>query len=330
MIIHRRNLSNFSPLFSLEYCNYKMLKDKASTFRMVAFLELGIDTTYTIETSLAGKDKQHFSVFDLLGFGGSICRAVLDMYPSVALHASTLPLETGNSPGFLMDEQMQWRKLYEVENTQGMGVSLMLPEALQELYFYSSTEKNVEPIDCGVIIDDSIKTVEKAISRTSLYGKRSNTLRKQVASASSTSALAEKPMPGADLRKPPFQPRGFTRPRRRSAPDLASSHAPILEGQKFCNIKWEAVTGQQPPHCLPPRRHRSRLVTSTEIESLDLHIGHKLRKIPTNHLEAQKQQTIAARISRKILPTVYRRQAFISSKLHSKVHERGAELAKIV
>ena len=40
--------------FSIDSCSFKMQKAKASTFRMVAFTELGVDNVYTLEASLAG------------------------------------------------------------------------------------------------------------------------------------------------------------------------------------------------------------------------------------------------------------------------------------
>jgi hypothetical protein len=43
-----------SPHFTPDGSSFKLLKAKASTFRMVAFAELGVDCVYTLEVSLAG------------------------------------------------------------------------------------------------------------------------------------------------------------------------------------------------------------------------------------------------------------------------------------
>lgn len=54
-------MERLSGMFSAENCSYRMLKEKSSCLRMVAFLELGIDCAYTVEASLGGKAQTHFS-----------------------------------------------------------------------------------------------------------------------------------------------------------------------------------------------------------------------------------------------------------------------------
>lgn len=71
-----RILSVLSTNFDIESCNFKLHKSKASTMRMVTFLELGVDCVYTIEASLAGKAPLHFSVHDLIAFGSDICEGI--------------------------------------------------------------------------------------------------------------------------------------------------------------------------------------------------------------------------------------------------------------
>jgi hypothetical protein len=71
-----RVLSVLSTNFDFESCNFKLHKSKASTMRMVTFLELGVDCVYTIEASLAGKSPLHFSVHDLIAFGEDICKGI--------------------------------------------------------------------------------------------------------------------------------------------------------------------------------------------------------------------------------------------------------------
>lgn len=118
-----------------------MIKEKSTTLRMVAFLELGIDCVYTIEASLAGKGNKHFSVQDLIGFGESMCFSFLEIYPSVALHACKLPyaphlahsFSRHKRAGSFYDEIMMWRSYYTIENSQGVGSSLISPAAMKEL-----------------------------------------------------------------------------------------------------------------------------------------------------------------------------------------------------
>ena len=118
-----------------------MIKEKSTTLRMVAFLELGIDCVYTIEASLAGKGNKHFSVQDLVGFGESMCFAFLEIYPSVALHACKLPyaphlahsFSRHKKAGSFYDEIMMWRSYYTIENSQGVGSSLISAAAMKEL-----------------------------------------------------------------------------------------------------------------------------------------------------------------------------------------------------
>jgi len=77
------------PIFSFDSCSFKMHRAKASTMRMVAFAELGVDCVYTIEASLAGKEPFHFSAHDLLQLGREITLGILAAYPSMAPKNST-------------------------------------------------------------------------------------------------------------------------------------------------------------------------------------------------------------------------------------------------
>jgi hypothetical protein len=118
-----------------------MQKDKESTLRMVAFLELGIDCAYTIEASLGGKSMTHFSAHDLMSFGTELCLSFLEIYPAMALSSSTLSpaphlsqsTTRHREAGSFFEEIAAWRAYYNIESVQGLGVSLMTPFAVREL-----------------------------------------------------------------------------------------------------------------------------------------------------------------------------------------------------
>ena len=67
-----------------------MQKAKASTFRMVAFTELGVDNVYTLEASLAGKSPRHFGAVDLMCVGRDLARALAVVQVSVHSDPSCL------------------------------------------------------------------------------------------------------------------------------------------------------------------------------------------------------------------------------------------------
>ena len=71
-----RVLSILSGNFDLDSCNFKLHKSKASTMRMVMFMEFGVDCVYTVEASLAGKPPLHFGIHDLMTFGKDICEGI--------------------------------------------------------------------------------------------------------------------------------------------------------------------------------------------------------------------------------------------------------------
>jgi len=63
-----RILSSVSPYFSLPNCNYTMEKSKEATARIVGFRGLGIERSYTLESSYCGLDQGEFAVSSLFGF----------------------------------------------------------------------------------------------------------------------------------------------------------------------------------------------------------------------------------------------------------------------
>lgn len=76
------------PIFSFNSCSFKMQRAKASTMRMVAFTEMGVDCVYTVEASLAGKEPDHFGAHDLIHLGRELCVGILAAYPSMAPQSS--------------------------------------------------------------------------------------------------------------------------------------------------------------------------------------------------------------------------------------------------
>ncbi|XP_066920807.1 cytosolic carboxypeptidase 1-like [Clytia hemisphaerica] len=85
-----RILSSVSPYFSLQNCNYAMEKSKEATARIVGFRELGIDRSYTLESSYSGMDQgeyagYHIGTTHLEDMGRTFCRALFKfaMCPNV-------------------------------------------------------------------------------------------------------------------------------------------------------------------------------------------------------------------------------------------------------
>ena len=131
------------PLFSLESCSFKMQKGKASTMRMVAFTELGVDCVYTIEASLAGKEPYHFGAGDLINLGRELSNSLLTLYPSLAPRSSphySIPIvpsvsyhSSRDSLSMFANEMSFWKQLYEIETCSGSGASLLSETGILEV-----------------------------------------------------------------------------------------------------------------------------------------------------------------------------------------------------
>lgn len=72
------------PSYNSDASWFKMDSSKSSTMRMVLFTEYGIDCSYTIETSLAGFDSQHFKASDLKALGTSIGESIVAWGPVIS------------------------------------------------------------------------------------------------------------------------------------------------------------------------------------------------------------------------------------------------------
>lgn len=99
-------------LFSL-----KMHKSKATTMRMVTFLELGVDCVYTIECSLAGKYPHHFTAQDLLKFGSELGLGLVEVYPSL----TTSPISSSLNECSGTNEDSKESKRYVKGQRYGWG-----------------------------------------------------------------------------------------------------------------------------------------------------------------------------------------------------------------
>lgn len=182
-----------APTFSLDNCSFRMQKGKASTMRMVAFTELGIDCCYTIEASLAGKGAFHFSVGDLMEMGENVCQGLLTAFPSMAPSQSphyahmqnglrNVQLKRPNVGGFVDQLQREfdmWKPLYKPEKCAGSGMSLLSEQGLAEMsgQVVEKEEKDEEESD-GKDGKDAKK--KGASSRSAKNAKRPS--RKQSAS----------------------------------------------------------------------------------------------------------------------------------------------------
>ncbi|CAE7514428.1 AGBL3, partial [Symbiodinium pilosum] len=76
-------LCRSSDCFSFDDCCFKIQKSKESTARVVAYKELGVVNSYTLEASFCGADfgplgEQHFTTRHLEEMGYMVCDAILD------------------------------------------------------------------------------------------------------------------------------------------------------------------------------------------------------------------------------------------------------------
>ena len=132
-----RLLDHISPHFTLESCNFKLHKSKASTMRMVNFIELGVDCVYTIEASLAGKGPYHFSAGDLQDFGMSVGLALKECLSLVKQKENFI-----KSGGFidkeiegcskLREEIVEWTDMVDFDGIDH-GSSLLSINGLRDL-----------------------------------------------------------------------------------------------------------------------------------------------------------------------------------------------------
>ena len=138
--LYPRILSALSPLFVQESCNFKLHKSKASTMRMVNFIELGIDCVYTVEASLAGKFPNHFLVHDLLKFGQQICNGFIDMIEISKIKPIKETINIYNSSllnnfelNKIRDEIKDWKNSIIDFSVYENGCSLLSLNGLKEL-----------------------------------------------------------------------------------------------------------------------------------------------------------------------------------------------------
>lgn len=83
-------LDRDNDFFKLSSCNFKTLNCKAPTMRVVMFKELGIQLSYSMEASLGGVNKKHFTQEDYkVGRFDRKCeRVTLISYPEIGLRPS--------------------------------------------------------------------------------------------------------------------------------------------------------------------------------------------------------------------------------------------------
>ena len=150
-----RLLSVLSPMFSMESCNYRLHKSKASTMRVVSFLELGIDCVYTVEASLAGKMPNHFDVFDLMEFGSCICECLVEMYPLAQSRTASLnPFSEliKNVDGDrrdLREEIHKWTSIVEFSQLE-KGCTILSQTGLKELQSAANDEEGKDDDDSDI------------------------------------------------------------------------------------------------------------------------------------------------------------------------------------
>jgi hypothetical protein len=141
-----RVLANISDMFLFDGCSFKVHRSKASTMRIVNFIELGVDCVYTIEASLAGLQPNHFGAHDLIRFGSHICRGLLEVYPMLAprnskyLVSGALNWKSGvdvlrhaNPACLTLKEEFEKFRNLSVYDDKGVGVSLMSESGVQEM-----------------------------------------------------------------------------------------------------------------------------------------------------------------------------------------------------
>jgi len=140
-----RVLSTFSDIFVLEHCSFKVHRSKASTMRIVNFIELGIDCVYTIEASLAGYQGQHFTAHDLHSFGKDVCLSLGEIYPALSSFSISSEQDVHNwnplvtccqdtsEDGLTLQQEINRWKECSAYDTSALGVSLMTEASVKEI-----------------------------------------------------------------------------------------------------------------------------------------------------------------------------------------------------
>lgn len=80
---------NQCEFFNLHRCTFRVQGCKASTMRAVMYKEFGIESSYTLESSLSGYKGYHFSIRDLLTMGKDLCNALYDLHLILAQQQQT-------------------------------------------------------------------------------------------------------------------------------------------------------------------------------------------------------------------------------------------------
>ena len=169
-----RILATVSDMFLFNSCSFKVHRSKASTMRIVNFIELGIDCVYTIEASLAGLSPSHFSAPDLVRFGGHVCTSLLEVFPMLAPNSSpymtpgvikresvVTELQDLNPSNMTLAEEIQkWQGLSMCDNN-GIGLSLMSEAGIREMTVAAISEEGRDDDDSDIDDVDEGKKKDK-------------------------------------------------------------------------------------------------------------------------------------------------------------------------
>ena len=176
-----RLLDYISPHFILGSCNFKLHRSKASTMRMVNFIELGIDCVYTIEASLAGKSPYHFSAIDLQNFGKSVGLALRECLPLVkqgeSLVDSDNHVDKIEDCLKLREEIVEWTKVVDFHDVD-CGSTLLSTNGLRELQAAAVDGEGKDDDDSDIPEDSKEVGQEKESKGYSKKGSKKTKLKR--------------------------------------------------------------------------------------------------------------------------------------------------------
>jgi len=184
-----RTLATVSDMFLLEGCSFKVHRSKASTMRIVNFIELGIDCVYTIEASLAGLQPTHFGAHDLSRFGEHICKSLIEIYPAMAPDRKDLivqhqpvveRLNDVGPTGLTMRQEFEKWKDFTSSFGQGLGVLLMSEAGIKEMTAAAIEGEGRDDDDSDIDdVEDSRAIEDKdTASKSSKSSKKDKTKKK--------------------------------------------------------------------------------------------------------------------------------------------------------
>lgn len=158
--IFPRLLSKSSDCFSFDDCCFKIQKSKESTARVVAYRELGLINSFTLEASFCGADfgalaEQHFTTRHLEEMGYMVCDAILDFCDpdqskviSVCKELQVLFPDDGNSDD-VSDSEVDEAAVKRMRRRKGKKAKQEKAKKKRSLVSRSETSKTNQEVSSG-------------------------------------------------------------------------------------------------------------------------------------------------------------------------------------